>query len=63
MSAFLLKVTTPNKQFFSAGSLILELDAPSSYYAGFRLFSDLEIVFILSLDNPLDFHSETYSRY
>ena len=30
MFAFLVKVTAPNKQFFSVGSLILELEAPSS---------------------------------
>ena len=30
MSAFLVKVTAPNKQFFSVGSLTLELDAPNS---------------------------------
>ena len=28
MSAFLVKVTAPNKQFFIVGSLALELDAP-----------------------------------
>ena len=30
MSAFLVKVTAPNKQFFNVGSLKLELDAPNS---------------------------------
>ena len=29
MSAFLVKVTAPNKQFFNVGSLMWELDAPS----------------------------------
>ena len=27
------------------------------------LVSEVEMALILSLDNPLDFHSETYSRY
>ena len=30
---------------------------------GLKLLSDVEIALILSLDNPLDFYSETYSRY
>ena len=30
MSAFLVKVTAPNKQFFNVGSLMWELDAPGS---------------------------------
>ena len=30
MSAFLVKVTAPNKQFFNVGSLTYELDAPNS---------------------------------
>ena len=30
MSAFFVKVTAPNKQFFIVGSLELELDAPNS---------------------------------
>ena len=30
ISAFFLKVTASNKQFFSVGSLTLELEAPSS---------------------------------
>ena len=30
ISAFFVKVTAPNKQFFSVGSLSLELEAPSS---------------------------------
>ena len=30
MSAFLVKVTAPNKQFFIVGSLTFELDAPNS---------------------------------
>ena len=30
MSAFLVKVIAPNKQFFIVGSLTLELDAPNS---------------------------------
>ena len=30
MSAYLVKVTAPNKQFFDVGSLTLKLDAPSS---------------------------------
>ena len=29
MSAFLVKVTAPNKHFFSVGSLTLELDPPN----------------------------------
>ena len=29
MSVFLVKVTAPNKQFFSVGSLSFELDAPN----------------------------------
>ena len=29
-SVFLVKVTAPNKQFFRVGSLLWELDAPSS---------------------------------
>ena len=30
MSAFLVKVTAPNKQFFKVGSLTYDLDAPNS---------------------------------
>ena len=30
MSAFLVKVTPPNKQFFNVGPLIWELDGPNS---------------------------------
>ena len=30
MSAFLVKVTAPNKQFFNVGSLSSELDAANS---------------------------------
>ena len=30
MSSFLVKVTAPNKQFFSVGSLTYELYAPNS---------------------------------
>ena len=30
MSAFLVKLTAPNIQFFTVGSLTLELDAPNS---------------------------------
>ena len=30
MSAFLVKVTAPNKKVFSVGSLAYELDAPNS---------------------------------
>ena len=30
MSAFLVKVTAPNKQSFIVGSLTFELDAPNS---------------------------------
>ena len=30
MSTFLVKVTEPNKHFFSVGSSALETDAPSS---------------------------------
>ena len=30
MSAFLVKVTAPNKQFFIVGSLVCELDAANS---------------------------------
>ena len=30
---------------------------------GLRLLSEVEIALILSIDNPLDFHPETYSRY
>ena len=30
MSAFLVKVTAPNKQFFNVGSLSFEVDAPNS---------------------------------
>ena len=30
ISAFLVKVTAPNKQFFNVGSLSLELEAPNS---------------------------------
>ena len=31
ISVFLVNVIAPNKQFFSAGSLLWELDAPSSW--------------------------------
>ena len=30
MSAFLVKVTTPDKQFFTVGSISLELEVPNS---------------------------------
>ena len=30
LSAFLVNVTAPNKQFFSVGSLLWEVEAPSS---------------------------------
>ena len=30
MSAFLVEVTAPNKQFFNVGSILLELEAPNS---------------------------------
>ena len=30
MSAFLVKVTAPNKKVFSVGSILLELEAPNS---------------------------------
>ena len=37
--------------------------SPVNFNVGLRLLSEVEIALKLSLDNPLDFHSETYSRY